>query len=84
VEYKEKGRKCTRLAPAEHTGQEPPMFDCETSGIDGAKEALWFFAERILDVRLAWTHWMHGGKFVGRQPEVSTDGEWGEILGRLT
>ena len=45
------------------------MFDCEPSGIDGAKEALWFFAQRMLDVRLAWTPWMHGGKFVGKQPE---------------
>ena len=52
------------------------MFDCEPSGIDGAKEALWFFAQRMLDVRLAWRPWMHGGKFVGKQPETLSRDDW--------
>lgn len=56
------------------------MFDCEPSGIDGAKEALWFFAQRQLDVRLAWTPWMHGGKFAGKQPENLTVAEWTEAI----
>lgn len=56
------------------------MFDCEPSGIDGAKEALWFFAQRQLDVRLAWTPWMHAGKFVGKQPESLTAAEWNEAI----
>jgi hypothetical protein len=56
------------------------MFDCEPSGIDGAKEALWFFAQRMLDVRLAWTPWMHGGKFAGKQPESLTAAEWNEAI----
>ena len=45
------------------------MFDCEATGVDGAKEALWFFAERQLDVRLAWSPDMHKGVYRGRQPE---------------
>ena len=56
------------------------MFDCEPSGIDGAKEALWFFAQRQLDVRLAWTPWMHFGRFVGRQPESLTREEWDTVI----
>ena len=45
------------------------MFNCEQSGTDGAKEALWFFAERRVDVRLIWSPTMHNGEFNGRQPE---------------
>ena len=45
------------------------MFDCEPSGTDGAKEALWFFAERWLNVRLIWSPSTHNGEFNGRQPE---------------
>jgi hypothetical protein len=56
------------------------MFDCEPSGIDGAKEALWFFAERQLDVRLAWTPWMHAGKFVEKQPENLNREEWDSAI----
>ena len=35
----------------------------------GDKEALWFFAERHLDVRLVWSPAMHDGEFKGSQPE---------------
>jgi len=59
------------------------MFDCEPSGIDGAKEAMWFFAQRQLDVRLAWTPWMHSGRFVGKQPENLIREEW-EAIRRVT
>lgn len=58
------------------SGKVTLLFDCEPSGIDGAKEALWFFAQRQLDVRLAWTPWMHSGKFAGRQPENLSHEEW--------
>jgi hypothetical protein len=56
------------------------MFDCEPTGDEGAKEALWLLAERSLDVRLAWSQAMHGGKFAGRQPESVTRQEWDEVL----
>ena len=46
------------------------MFDCDEAGTDGAKEALWFFAARQLDVRLVWSPGMHGGEFKGWQPEA--------------
>ncbi len=41
--------------------------------IAGAKEALWFFAERQLDARLVWSPGMHGKQFDGWQPESLTD-----------
>ena len=46
------------------------MFDCDDAGNEGAWEALWFFAEHKLDVRLLWSPTMHGGEHKGRQPEV--------------
>jgi hypothetical protein len=48
------------------------MFDCEQSGSDGAKEALWYFAQQQLEVRLAWSPTMHDGDFAGKQPESLT------------
>ena len=56
------------------------LFDCEQTGDDGAKEALWLFSERGLDVRLGWSHAMHGGAFKGRQPENLSREEWDAVL----
>jgi len=56
------------------------MFDCEETGDEGAKEALWLLAERGLDVRLAWSRAMHGGRFAGRQPESLTPEEWTTVI----
>ena len=56
------------------------LFDCEPTGDDGAKEALWLFSERSLDVRLGWTQAMHGGKFKGRQPEHLSREEWDVVI----
>ena len=58
------------------------MLDCEPSGIDGAKEALWYFAEQQFDVRLAWSPSMHSGAFAGRQPESLTRDDVGRV-GRI-
>jgi hypothetical protein len=74
------GDKVAMWAKQLANGRVTLMFDCEPSGIDGAKEALWFFAQRQLDVRLAWTPWMHGGKFAGKQPENLTTTEWTEAI----
>lgn len=74
------GDKVAQWAKKLAGGKVTLMFDCEASGIDGAKEALWFFAQRMHDVRLAWTPWMHGGKFAGRQPESLTASEWNEEI----
>ncbi len=74
------GDKVALWAKQLASGKVTLMFDCEPSGIDGAKEALWFFAQRQLDVRLAWTPWMHGGKFAGKQPESLTAAEWNEAI----
>lgn len=69
------GEKIARFARQLGTNRVNLMFDCETSGVDGAKEALWFFAERRLDVRLVWSPVMHGGAFADRQPESVTPAE---------
>ena len=52
------------------------LFDCEQTGDEGAKEALWMLSQRGLSVRLGWSQAMHGGAFGGRQPESLTLEEW--------
>lgn len=74
------GEKIATWAKQLAGGRVTLMFDCEESGIDGAKDALWFFAQRQLDVRLAWTPWMHSGAFAGRQPESLTREEWEQVI----
>jgi len=66
------GEKIVRFAKQLAGGRVNLMFDCEASGVEGAKEALWFFAERQLDVRLVWSPEMHGCEFNGKQPESIT------------
>ena len=56
------------------------MFDCEAAGDEGAKETLWLLVERGLDVRLAWSQAMYGGRFAGRQPESLTGEEWETVI----
>lgn len=56
------------------------LFDCEQSGDDGAKEALWLFAQRGLDVRLGWSQTMHGAAFKSRQPESLSSSEWNTAI----
>ncbi len=63
------GEKIARFAKQLGRGRVNLMFDCEASGVEGAKDALWFFAERRLNVCLVWSPSMHGGEFVGKQPE---------------
>ena len=65
----QQGEKITRFAKQLGINRVNLMFDCEASGVDGAKEALWFFAERQIDVRLIWSPAMHEGKYSDRQPE---------------
>jgi 5S rRNA maturation endonuclease (ribonuclease M5) len=56
------------------------MLDCEETGDTGAKEAAWQLLQRGLDVRLAWSQSMHGGRFRGRQPESLSAEEWQEAI----
>ena len=60
------------------------LFDCEQTGDDGAKEALWLFAQRGLDVRLGWTQTMHGAAFKNRQPESLSSSEWSNLVRSAT
>jgi hypothetical protein len=70
------GEKIVRFAKQLGVNRVNLMFDCEDTGSEGAKEALWFFAERKLDVRLVWSPAMHNGEFVGKQPEALTRDEF--------
>ena len=72
--------KIARWAKQLANGKVSLLFDCEQTGDDGAKEALWFFAERGLDVRLGWSQAMHGGAFKGRQPEQLNRDEWNSVI----
>jgi hypothetical protein len=59
------------------------LFDADDAGDAGAKEALWLFAQRGLDVRLGWSQGMHSGKFKGGQPEVLTSEKWQFLLNAI-
>ncbi len=72
--------KIARWAKQLANGKVSLLFDCEQTGDDGAKEALWLFAERGLDVRLGWSQSMHSGTFKGRQPEHLSHEEWDVVI----
>lgn len=72
--------KIARWAKQLANGKVSLLFDCEQTGDDGAKEALWEFAERGLNVRLGWSQAMHGGSFNGRQPENLNREEWDAVI----
>ena len=74
------GTKIARWAQQMGSGRVTLMFDCEPSGVEGAKEAMWLFAQQKLDVRVAWTPTMHGGAFSGKQPESLTKADWETLL----
>lgn len=74
------GAKIARWAQQMASGRVTLMFDCEPSGVEGAKEAMWLFAQQKLDVRVAWTPTMHGGVFSGKQPESLTKADWETLL----
>jgi len=72
--------KLTHWAKRLAGGRVSLMLDCEDTGDEGAKEAAWQLLQQGLDVRLAWTQAMHGGRFRGRQPESLTSDEWCEAI----
>ena len=63
------GEKVVRFAKQLGVTRVNLMFDCEATGVDGAREALWFFAVRQLDVRVVWSPNTHERKYSGCQPE---------------
>jgi len=73
------GEKVLRFAKQLGINRVNLMFDCEDTGSEGAKDALWFFAERQLDVRLVWSSEMHWGEFKGKQPESVTEEQWRKL-----
>ncbi len=73
--------KITRWSQQLANGKVTLLFDCEPTGDDGAKEALWQLMQRGLNVRLGWSHDMHGGAFKGRQPESVSISELSHMIG---
>ena len=63
------GEKVIRFAKHLNAPHVNLMFDLDDPGQSGAKEALWFFAERQIDVRLAWSQAIHNKEFSNKQPE---------------
>jgi len=63
--------KVIRWAKRLAAGRVSLMFDCEDTGDEGAKEAMWLLAQMApeLDVRLVWSQRMFDGRFKGREPE---------------
>ncbi len=63
--------KVIRWAKRLAAGKVSLMFDCEDTGDEGAKEALWLLAQMApeLDVRLAWSQRMFDGRYKGCEPE---------------
>ena len=72
--------KVSRWARRLSSGKVVLMFDCQESGIEGMKAALWGFAQLKLDVRLAWSPSMHEGCFANRQPESLTQDEVSQLF----
>jgi len=66
------GQKIARWAKQISSGRVTLMFDCDAGGVEGAKDALWRFAEQRLEVRLAWSPSMHEGAYAGKQSETLT------------
>lgn len=63
------GEKVIRFAKQLGVNRVNLMFDCEETGDIGAKDALWFFAERGVETRLLWSTGMFAGQYKSSQPE---------------
>ena len=59
------------------------MFDTDTNGDNGAKEALWRLQQLGIDAQLVWSRKTHSGRFTDRQPESLTSEEWKDIAGTI-
>ena len=76
------GEKIARFAKQLGINRINLMFDCDEAGAEGAKEALWFFAERQIDVRLVWSTTMYNSEFKGSQPGSISQSKIEELLTR--
>jgi 5S rRNA maturation endonuclease (ribonuclease M5) len=59
------------------------MLDNDDAGVEGAKDALWQFAEKGLHVHLLWSPNMFGGDFERKQPESVTSEDCVQLISRL-
>ncbi len=72
--------KIERWARQLANGRVSLLFDADGPGEEGAKEALWFLAERNLDVRVGWSSSLFKGQFADRQPEHLSRDEWEQAI----
>jgi 5S rRNA maturation endonuclease (ribonuclease M5) len=74
------GEKVIRFMKHLGTTRVNLMFDCDDPGTAGAKEALWFFAEKQIDVTVAWSETELCKTNRECQPERINDGDLQSIL----
>lgn len=75
---REQAERVAALAHQHAGGVVTILLDCDTEGENGMKQALGYLAQ-LTPVRLGWNSRMHGGRFIGRQPESLTPPEWRDI-----
>lgn len=71
-------------AKAKAGGRVTLLLDNDIEGENGARQALWELAQYDIDVRLAWSRSMHGGKHTNRQAEDLDWKSWQELRGCLS
>lgn len=59
------------------------MFDANTKGDEGAKEALWLLAQTGLNTKLVWSTAMFDARFNEKEPESITQDELTLIAANL-
>ncbi len=80
---KQQVEKVTAMARDKAGGRVTLLFDNDVEGENGARQALWEIAQHGVDVRLAWSRTMHGGRFAGKQPEDMDAETWAELRSSL-
>ena len=60
------------------------MFDCDEEGDAGAADAAWKLLQAGLPVRAVWGRRMHGGRFIGGQPESLKADELSSVVAAAT
>jgi len=75
---REQAEQAAKLARDVADGTIVLLFDCDEEGERGSQQALALLAEHA-PVRLGWSRTMHARRYIDRQPESLTRGEWKSI-----
>lgn len=79
----EQVQKIAGYAESVGNGRINILFDANTKGDEGAKDALWLLAQTGLHTKLVWSAAMFDGRFRDREPESLTEDEWNDISSTL-